>query len=410
VAAFESVAVVGGGAAGLVAAAFAAAAGADVTLVERTKDGGRKILISGGGRCNVLPSVAAPDRFVTDSPRHLLRGMLRAWPLHEQRAFIEGDLGIPLKLEEESGKLFPRSDRAADVRDGLVEYARSRGVTLQFNTTVTGLRTEGQGFVLDTSAGPLECRRVVFATGGLSVPNTGSDGTGLQIAKELGIDLIEPYPALTPLLADGAPERGALRSSPHGHLSGVSLTVRLRARPDAGDIETHGGFLFTHRGYSGPSVLDISHVTARGETPVIRAQWSSLNQNDWREAFSEPSASVVAILGRQLPDRLATQLMAECGVPSDRRTSALTRTEREALSAALTAYPLPWTGNEGFKKAEVTGGGVELSEVEPRTLESRRVPGLFLCGEMLDAFGPIGGHNFSWAWATGRAAGLAAAG
>jgi predicted Rossmann fold flavoprotein len=205
---------------------------------------------------------------------------------------------------------------------------------------------------------------------------------------------------LTPLFAEAR----------HAHLSGVSLPVRLRAKAREGDIEAYGGFLFTHRGYSGPSVLDVSHVTARGEQPAIRVQWSSLTQNDWREAFSEPSASVVAIIGRQLPDRLATQLMAECGVRSDRRTSALTRTEREALSAALTAYPLPWTGNEGFKKAEVTGGGVELSEVEPRTLESRRVPGLFLCGEMLDAFGPIGGHNFSWAWATGRAAGLAAAG
>lgn len=390
--------VVGGGAAGFVAAAFAATAGASVTLVERTKDGGRKILISGGGRCNVLPAAAAPERFVTDSPPHLLRGMLRAWPLHEQRAFIERDLGIPLKLEEESGKLFPRSDRAADVRDGLVEHARSRGVTLQFNTTVTGLRRAGAGFVLDTSAGPLECRRIVLATGGLSVPNTGSDGTGLRIAKELGIELIEPYPALTPLLAEDR----------HVHLAGVSLSVRLRAKPEGGDIETHGGFLFTHRGYSGPSVLDISHVTARGEQPAIRVQWSSLNQNDWREAFSEPSATVFAILARHLPERLATQLMAECSVPADRRTSALTRREREGLAAALTAYPLPWTGNEGFKKAEVTGGGVALSEVELRTLESRRVPGLFLCGEILDAFGPIGGHNFSWAWATGRAAGMAA--
>jgi predicted Rossmann fold flavoprotein len=416
VAALESVAVVGAGAAGLVAAAFSASAGRRVTLIERTKDGGRKILISGGGRCNVLPSVAAPDRFVTDSPPHLLRAMLRAWPLHEQRAFIERDLGIPLKLEEESGKLFPRSDRAADVRDGLVQHARSRGVTLQFNTTVTGLHIAGTGFVLDTSDGPLECGRVVLAAGGLSVPNTGSDGTGLRIAKELGIDLIEPYPALTPLLADGAPQRGALRSSPHGHLSGVSLTVRLRARPDAGDIETHGGFLFTHRGYSGPSVLDISHVThlrqgfggQAPEKPTIRVQWCALGEGDWRKAFSEPSVAVVTILSRHLPDRLAAQLMAECGVPADRRTSALKRAERVALSAALTAYPLPWTGNEGYKKAEVTGGGVALSEVEPRTLESRRVPGLFLCGEMLDAFGPIGGHNFSWAWATGRAAGIAA--
>src|SRR6476619_3949438 len=126
------VVVVGAGAAGLIAASFAAVAGASTILLERTKDGGRKILISGGGRCNVLPSVLAPDRFVTDSPAHLLRGMLRSWPLHEQRAFFEDDLQIPLALEEESGKLFPRSNKAKDVRDGLVEFARAKNVELSF--------------------------------------------------------------------------------------------------------------------------------------------------------------------------------------------------------------------------------------------------------------------------------------
>jgi 2-polyprenyl-6-methoxyphenol hydroxylase-like FAD-dependent oxidoreductase len=134
-----TVAVIGAGAAGLVAAAFAATGGARVTLIERTKDGGRKILISGGGRCNVLPSVFAPDRFVADSPAHLLRSMLRAWPLHEQRAFFEDDLRIPLALEDESGKLFPRSNKARDVRDGLVEFARSKNVELSFDTTLMDL-------------------------------------------------------------------------------------------------------------------------------------------------------------------------------------------------------------------------------------------------------------------------------
>src|SRR5829696_2805708 len=134
-----SVAVVGAGAAGLVAAAFAAAAGTKTILLERTKDGGRKILISGGGRCNVLPSALAPERFVTDSAAHLLRNMLRAWPLHEHRGFFENDLQIPLALEEESGKLFPRSNKAKDVRDALVAFARSKGVEIQFDTSVTDL-------------------------------------------------------------------------------------------------------------------------------------------------------------------------------------------------------------------------------------------------------------------------------
>ena len=390
----RSVAVVGAGAAGLVAAAFAAAAGAKVTLIERTRDGGRKILISGGGRCNVLPSVAMPERFVSDSPSRLLRAMLRSWPLHEQRAFFEEQLGIPLALEEESGKLFPRSNRARDVRDALVAFAASNGVGLQFGTTVTDLsRTEG-GFRLETSGGALECSRVVLATGGLSVPATGSDGIGLRIALGLGHELVDPYPALTPLLAEG---------DRHASLSGVSLNVRLRSRDGTRAIETQGGFLFTHRGYSGPSVLDVSHVTARGGRPAIRVQWAAITPDDLMRGDA-----VATILSRHVPGRLAERLMTECGVPLDRRISSLKRSERAALVDAVTAYRLPWSGNEGFKKAEVTGGGIKLTDVNLKTLESRKVEGLYLCGEMLDAFGPIGGHNFSWAWSTGRAAGLAA--
>ncbi len=398
-----TVAVIGGGAAGLVAAAFAAAAGADVTLIERTTDGGRKILISGGGRCNVLPSVLAPERFVTDSPAHLLRSMLRAWPLHEQRAFFERDLGIPLVLEAESGKLFPQSNRAKDVRDGLVNFARERGVGLLFGTSVTTIQPADGGFTVQTSAGDIAATRVILATGGLSVPMTGSDGTGLRVAELLGHRMIPTYPALTPLLGSG-----------HESLSGVSLEVRLRSKDGKRVTETSGGFLFTHRGYSGPSVLDISHVVTRpfdvasGFSRTIRAQWSPLNAAAWEREFEAPSASIATLLSRHLPTRLAERLMMECIVPLDRRMSSLKRTERLSLIESLTTYVLPVTGDEGYKKAEVTGGGVALDEVEPRTLESRRCAGLYFCGEVLDAFGPIGGHNFAWAWATGRAAGRAA--
>lgn len=397
------------------AAAFAAAGGADVLLIERTADGGRKILISGGGRCNVLPSALAPERFVTDSPAHLLRGMLRAWPLHEQRAFFEHDLGIPLALEAESGKLFPRSNRAKDIRDGLVAFAGGRGVRMQFGTSVTAIlpgQETGGGFTLDTSEGPIHASRVVLATGGLSVPMTGSDGAGLRIATELDHRMIDTYPALTPLLGTG-----------HDALSGVSLNVRLRCKHGKRVTETSGGFLFTHRGYSGPSVLDISHVVTRPANVAsgfsqsnvasafrrtIKAQWSTLAAAAWEKEFEVSSALVITLIARHVPARLAEQLMLEAGVPTDRRTSALKRTERLALIERLTSYELPITGDEGYKKAEVTGGGVALDEVEPRTLESRRCPGLYFCGEILDAFGPIGGHNFAWAWATGRAAGLAA--
>jgi predicted Rossmann fold flavoprotein len=408
------VAVIGAGAAGLVAAIFAASRAADVLLIERTADGGRKILISGGGRCNILPSILAPERFVTDAPSHLMRGMLKSWPLHEQRAFFETDLNIPLALEEESGKLFPKSNRARDVRDGLVALARERGVRIQFGTSVTGIAPGAADFTLDTSGGPIAATRVILATGGLSVPATGSDGTGLAVAAKLGHRMIDTYPALTPLLG---------RDSGHAALSGVSLNARLRGKMGARTIETQGGFLFTHRGYSGPSVLDISHLVTAGSAGSagstgspgspgspgsIRVQWCALGAREWNAEFEAPSASVAAILSAHLPARLAEQLMKEAGVPSDRRTSSLRRSERTALVERLTSYELPVAGDEGYKKAEVTGGGVALDEVDPKTLESRRCPGLYLCGEILDVFGPIGGHNFAWAWATGRAAGLAA--
>jgi len=394
-----SVAVVGAGAAGLVASIFAAEGGANVLLIERTADGGRKILISGGGRCNILPSVLAPERFVTGSPAHLMRGMLRSWPLHEQQEFFENDVGIPLALEAETGKLFPRSNRARDVRDGLITMAKARGVRLQFNTSVSSLGCAGGLWAIGTDHGVLSADRVIVATGGLSVPMTGSDGTGLRAAAGLGHRVIDTYPALTPLLGDGS----------HTALSGVSLNVRLRGRTGKKTLATSGGFLFTHRGYSGPSVLDISHLATTDPSAVIRAQWSALDAAAWTREFDSPSATILSIVSRHVPARLAEQLMAEAAVHHIRRTSDLRRTERTALVERLTSYVLPWTGDEGFKKAEVTGGGVALDEVDPRTLESRRCPGLYLCGEMLDAFGPIGGHNFAWAWSTGRAAGRAAA-
>ena len=394
--------VVGAGAAGLVAAIFARTGDRDVLLLERTTDGGRKILISGGGRCNVLPSALQPERFVTDSPSHLLRGMLRSWPLRAQRAFFEEDLGIPLALEEETGKLFPVSNRARDVRDGLLSLARDRGVEVQSQTTVTSMEVPGPEvpWRLTTSRGDIDASSVILATGGLSVPLTGSDGTGLTIARRLGHEIHPTYPALTPLTG----------TTPlFASLSGISLDVRIRAKAGGQTTESHGGFLFTHRGFSGPAVLDVSHVAVRDADAVVRIQWTDRDADTWARDLSATPGLIINLVARHVPERLAEVLCLEAGLPPDRRGPELRRHERTALVDALTSYVLPWSGDEGYKKAEVTGGGVALTEVNPRTLESIRHPGLFLCGEMLDAFGPIGGHNFAWAWATGRAAGLAAA-
>lgn len=399
--------VIGAGAAGTMAAIFAATGGAEVVLIERTRDGGRKILISGGGRCNVLPAHVDLSRFVTDSSPNLLRKMVRAWPLTEQRAFFEDTLGIPLEEEVESAKLFPASHRARDVRDGLMDYARDKGVRMRMETRVTGLARVGSGWEVTVDNGlPLQADAVIVATGGFSVPNTGSDGAGLSYLARLGHVLHPTYAALTPLTAS---------SSPFRDLSGVSLTVSLSAESDRISSQATGGFLFTHQGYSGPSVLNVSHVAVRatsGQTggARIRVQWTEHGEAEWEAKLKPHGArTVTGALRAELPDRLAAVLLSEAEVDPTRALSELRRDERHRLIETLVRGALPWTGDEGYKKAEVTGGGVALDEVNPRTMESRRHAGLFLCGEVLDAFGPIGGYNFLWAWATGRSAGQAAA-
>ena len=400
--------VIGAGAAGCMAAIFAARAGAPVLLLERTRDGGRKILISGGGRCNVLPSRMEPGQYFTASSRNSLKKILLSWPLAEQRRFFEEEAAIPLVLEHESGKLFPESNRARDVRDRLLELARRAGARLRFEAYVVGLDPPvggGPWHVRLEGGETVAAAKVIVATGGLSVPQTGSDGTGMRVVRQLGHSLNETYAALTPLTA----------SPPvHAHLAGVSLTARLEAPLERGALEAEGGFLFTHRGYSGPSVLDVSHAAVRAASPAAQpvfARWTELDAAAWeRLLLDRSSGTVLALLRRHLPARLADTLLDEAGIDEARTLPQLRRDERARLVEKLTRYPLPWTGDEGYKKAEVTGGGVPLGEVDPRTLESRVAPGLFLCGEVLDCFGPIGGYNFCWAWATGRAAGLGAAG
>ena len=398
------VAVIGAGAAGLMAAIHAAGPGRWVVLLERTRDGGRKILISGGGRCNILPSVLDPARFVSESPPHLVRRLLAVWSLERQRAFFEDRLGLPLVLEAESGKLFPVSNRARDVRDRLVTAAREAGAELRFATAVTGVERSGTGWrvVLQDQA-PLEASAVIVATGGLSVPATGSDGLGLTIARRLGHTVRETYPALTPLVAE---------PPVHAHLSGLSLDVRIEARLGSRRLRSAGGFLFTHRGYSGPSVLDLSHLAVRsrlagGERQALRVAWSQEGAEVWAPRLQQRSPrTVLSIVREAIPARLAEQLLAEGQVGAGCQLAQLSRDDRHKVVELLSAYSLPWTGDEGYRKAEVTGGGVALEEIDPVTFQSRLCPGIHFCGEVLDAFGPIGGYNFAWAWATGRAAGL----
>jgi predicted Rossmann fold flavoprotein len=248
-----------------------------------------------------------------------------------------------------------------------------------------------------TDLGTIQADRVILATGGLSVPQTGSDGTGLKILEVLGHTINPTHPALAPLTL-----------TPHRYegLAGISLTVTIRDGDGKKAFRTTGGFLVTHRGWSGPAALTVSPLTL--QTAKLFVSWGTLTREEWEQELTTGSKLVANVIKQHLPERLADVLFAEAKVPSDRTVAQLRREERERLLTVLCSWPLPYTGDEGYKKAEVTGGGVALAEIVPQTMESRVRPGLYICGEALDVFGPIGGYNFHWAWASGRLAGIGA--
>jgi predicted flavoprotein YhiN len=433
-----SVLVVGAGAAGLTAALRAAEAGAPVTLLNAHPKIGLKILMSGGTRCNVTHR-HVDERDFHGGSRAFVRRVLRAFPAQEARAWMES-LGVALKLEP-SGKLFPETDDAHTVLDALLGACQRAGVAIVSGTRVVRIERAGEGAAGAAPAGyrlgiervpdsatfgdgvaavgerewPLPARApdewmeadaVVLATGGLSFPRTGSDGTGYALAASLGHTIVAPVPALTPLAA-GDPLCARLQ----GLTLDAELTLRVAGKREA---VTRGSFLFAHFGYSGPAALDLSRhwhraageVTVRasflpGESPV------SLREA-WLAATRDSRLSVRKHLGARLPDRLVVALCEESGVAPATALSQVERSRREALLGLVTARPLPVTGTLGYEKAEVTAGGVLLSEVDPGTLESRKAPGVFLCGEILDVEGRLGGFNFQWAWSSGTVAGRAA--
>jgi predicted Rossmann fold flavoprotein len=397
-----TLAIVGGGAAGLLAAIRAGErlrGNARVIVLEAAKETGRKILVSGGGRCNVLPMVEGNERFVSTSPPRLVKRFLDRYPLAEQRAFFEELLGGALREEGETRKLFPPTNRARDVRDALRGRAESLGVEIRNAAPVRGLETREGGFELRLDGEVLPARAVVLATGGKSVLGGGADARGLDFAAALGHTVRPTYAALAPIVAEG---------TPHAALTGISLPAAVRARGSDGTAESRGGFLFTHRGYSGPSVLDVSHVVERaalvGAKAEVRVAFLSEGAPALDEELRVASGNLAPFLSRRFPDRLVALLLATAGVP-DGPLHRLSRENRRRVVDAVTSFPLPADGTEGYRTAEVMGGGVALEEVDAGSGASKIVPGLYLAGEMLDAFGPIGGFNFQWAFATGKSAG-----
>ena len=404
------VVVIGAGAAGLTAAIFAARRGVRVLVLESRSAPGAKIRVSGGGRCNILPSEFDLERFSTDGSRNTLRNILRAWPLAEVRAFFENELRLPL-YREATGKLFPVGDRSRDVVDALLRECRRVGVQIEAKFRVVDVsqttRDDAATFELRSSNGSVvNAEHVIMTTGGKSLPRTGSDGTGYGFATKFGHSLVPTRPALVPLL-------GAEWSE----FAGIALPVRLEARCAGKPLENRlTDFLFTHRGYSGPVVLDISrHFTrADGASNVSHAElcarWHDITASTWLDAIASAGGKGIGnVIAEQLPRRIAHHVAALSGVDPARPASQLRRTERDALVEHLTACPLPVTGDEGYEKAEVTAGGIPLSEIQPKTMQSRVTPGLYLAGEILDVVGHIGGYNFLWAWVTGKKAGEGAA-
>ena len=364
---------------------------------------GAKILVSGGGRCNVTNRVVTARDFHGGSPA-AVRRILNGFDIEATVAFFR-EIGLPLR-EEEGGKLFPGSGRARSVLDALLDEARRARVEVRTGHRVSGIERAEEGFLVRSGPETLLARRVVLATGGRSLPKTGSDGFGYALATSLGHSLNPQSPALVPLVLDPGLERG---------LAGVAVEVELTVRrPGERPVNVSGPLLFTHFGVSGPAVLDASRhwcqARVHGTPCEILASFLPGFDFGGAEAWlieaarKDPSQMVRSRLAERLPASLAGALLARAGSDADARLGRLMRETRRRLVAELVGWRLPVRQSRGYNFAEVTAGGVPLSEVDPSRMASRRTPGLYLVGEILDVDGRIGGFNFQWAWSSAWAA------
>ena len=399
---------VGAGAAGLATAIFARRANPSlpVTVVDGVAKPGAKILISGGSRCNVTNAVVTEADYC-GGKRTIVRRVLASLTVAQTIDFFSG-IGVRLK-EEHAGKLFPVTDRSRDVLDALLGEARALGVAITPGTRVHEVKPDGRGFVLHTSRGPMAAARVVLATGGLSLPKTGSDGGGLAIARQLGHTIVSTTPALVPLVLDS--------TSPHAALSGVAHDVELTLHDQQGAVSTRitGAMLWTHFGISGPAALDVSRHLLRhrleGDSPTLAVNFFPGDtfeavERHWVAAIrARPRATLPTAMGEYLPASVAGALIGHLGLDPTKRLAALTREERRAIVHGLTRFPLPVRDSRGYNYAEATAGGVALDEIDPSTMRSRLCAGLYVVGEILDVDGRLGGFNFQWAWSSGRTAG-----
>jgi predicted Rossmann fold flavoprotein len=418
------VVVIGAGAAGLAAAIFTARAAPHlrVTCLDGARRIGAKILVSGGSRCNVTNREVTERDFWGGSPR-VVRNVLRAFPAERAVAFFT-DLGVRLH-EEEDGKLFPDTNRSRTVLDALLAEADRLGIAIETGSRVTALHRGAESFEIsisrraeasasaDSADSPrtLSSRAVVVATGGRSLPKTGSDGAGYELVRHLGHGYVETTPALAPLVLEGAR---------HASLAGVTHPAALSVRV-GGRIATRleGSLLWTHFGMSGPVVLNLSRhwhrATLNGSVVEVMLglcpgeTFETLDAWWLAQERERPRAKVSTVLAARVPAAVADAWLAALAIDRERTMAHVGREDRRRLLRNLIESPVAVVDSRGYGFAEVTAGGIPLDEIDPATMQSRVCPGLYLVGEMLDVDGRLGGFNFQWAWSSGWVAGHAIA-
>ncbi len=383
--------IIGAGAAGLMCAGTAAERGQSVLLLDHADQAGKKILISGGGRCNFTNLHTTDGNFISANP-HFCKGPLARFSAADFLALVEKH-GIAWH-EREHGQLFcDHSTR--DILELLLEPCRRYGVRLQLDAEVLSVKKD-HDFQLLTSHGDFCCRSLVIATGGLSIPRMGATGFGIDIARQFGLGIISPVAGLVPLRFTG-PEKDALQS-----LAGISVDARIRCRNQS----FREALLFTHRGISGPAVLQISSYWQPGDALDINL----LPDLDLLQWFADrtqqhPNMRVDNVLAGLLPKRLVQLLITSLKLPNQ-PLKQLSDKQQKHIAASLTHWQLKPAASEGYRTAEVTVGGVDTRELSSKTMQACKVDGLYFIGEVVDVTGHLGGFNFQWAWSSGYVAGL----
>ena len=380
---------IGAGAAGLMCALTAAGRGRQVLVIDHANKAGKKILMSGGGRCNFTNMYADPANFFSENP-HFCKSALARYTPWDVIAMVERH-GVPYH-EKKLGQLFC-DNSSRDVRDMLVDECRQAGVDLRLSTSVTQIEKTETGYGLSTDMGELSAESVVVATGGLSVPTMGATGFGYQIARQFGHNVLPTRAGLVPFIITD--ELKDLCNE----LSGTSVAAVVRANGQS----FRENILFTHRGLSGPAILQISSFWQLGDAVEI----DLLPDDDAREWLvgqqaARPDSELKTVLSEVFTKRMATRLADDWF--DSRPMKQYTPAGLRDIADQLGAWQVVPAGTEGYRTAEVTLGGVDTREVSSQTMESRKSPGLYFIGEVLDVTGHLGGFNFQWAWASGYAA------